>query len=253
MALEIAVSCNRGKVRRKNEDVVAIGSRLVRDEEKATRVGFPDERFLVGVADGVGGAPGGDQASKIVAGQMLSRLEGLEGGLSPERLAEAVRLSAADVNTDLIKKSWLGLGRTGMSTTYTGVFGYEGALYCLHAGDSRLYRYGSEGLNRLTRDHTLREELGDPTIPGNIIVNCFGGEEQFYLDFFPIADLAANGDLLLLCSDGLSDMLSDPELEASCSELGPDLGEAARRFIGAANQAGGHDNISLALLRVVQS
>ncbi len=253
MALEIAVSCNRGKVRRKNEDVAAIGSRLIRDEEKAARVDFPDGRFLVGVADGVGGAPGGDQASKIVAGQMLNRLEDLKDGLSPERLAEEVRLSAVEVNTDLIKKSWLGLGRAGMSTTYTGVFGYEGSLYCVHAGDSRLYRYGPEGLRQLTRDHTLREELGDPTIPGNIIVNCFGGEEQFYLDFFPIADLSLNGDLLLLCSDGLSDMLSDPELEATCAELGPDLGDGARRFVGSANQAGGHDNITLALLRVVEA
>ncbi len=253
MALEIAVSCNRGKVRRKNEDVVAIGSRLIRDDEKTARVEFPDDRFLVGVADGVGGAPGGDQASKIVAGQMLSRLEGFEEGLDPENLAYAVRTAALEVNTDLIKKSWLGSGRAGMSTTYTGVFGYNGALYCLHAGDSRLYRYNDEGLRQLTQDHTLREQLGDPTIPGNIIVNCFGSEDQFYLDFFAIEALESENDLLLLCSDGLSDMLGDGGIAASLAERNADLAETARDFVGSANAAGGADNISVALLRISRS
>ncbi len=249
MAFEIAVSCNRGRVRRKNEDVVAIGSRLIRDDAKTSRVEFPDGRFLIAVADGVGGAPGGDHASKIVAGQMLSQLEALEVGLSPASLADAARSVALQVNTDLIKKSWLRTGGAGMSTTYTAVFGYEGGLFCLHAGDSRLYRYDQEGLRQLTRDHTLREQLGDPTIPGNIIVNCFGSEEQFYLDFFRLEPLSPDSDLLLLCSDGLSDMLGDSGIAATFAERGADLGSTVHECVTAANEAGGTDNISVALLQ----
>lgn len=249
MALDIAVSCNRGRVRKRNEDVVAIGSRLIRDEEKTTRVEFPAERIIVAVADGVGGAPGGDQASKIVAGQMLSRLEAVEAGLSPEELAHAAQSAALEVNSDLIKKSWLGSGRMGMSTTYTAVLGYEGGLFCMHAGDSRLYRFDHDGLRQLTRDHTLREQLGDPGIPGNIIVNCFGSEDQFYLDFLQLDPLSAEHELLLICSDGLSDMLGDQGIAAGFAEPGLDLALAARELVAAANAAGGMDNISVALLR----
>lgn len=129
----------------------------------------------------------------------------------------------------------------------TGLLYYEGRLFFLHAGDSRLYRFRQGILMQISRDHSLRELSGNSEIPSNIIVNSFGGGRTFYVDFEIASRKVLGGDIFILCSDGVSDMLSDEEIEKVFAVDG--FEDALLR---ASKNKGGNDNISYAVIEVVK-
>jgi protein phosphatase len=203
------------------------------------------------VADGMGGAQAGEVASRIA-------IETFEAGLprkgTPEsRLAELVR----DANQRIYDRSRAEHGRAGMGTTLTAAYLVDGRLVIAHVGDSRAYLLRDGELRRLTQDHSLVDELvrqGKLTEAQaaehpqrSIITRALGPEPEVEVDTFSYP--MRGGDLLLLCSDGLTSMVSEDRV-AEILLASSAMDQAADRLIDEANEAGGRDNITVVLCRL---
>lgn len=247
-SIELYLHSDVGLVRSRNEDFAGAGTVTVRDRSELVTITLPEHPYVFGVADGVGGGNAGDVASKTVYTHLASGLAELEAGLGMEQLRERVREVAKEAHDELTRQGMLHSSRSGMATTCTAVMIYEGAPYLVHAGDSRLYRLRGGALRRLSRDHTLREFSGNPSIPGNILANCFGVDRDFFCDFHGLGDEVEEDALYLCCTDGLSDAVSE---EAIRDTLDQEIDLAARgaQLIEQAREAGGHDNITLVIAR----
>jgi protein phosphatase len=203
------------------------------------------------VADGMGGAQAGEVASRLAIEAFERGLT--EDGTAEERLVERVR----DANRRIYELSRAESGREGMGTTLTAAYLDNGELAIAHVGDSRAYLFRGGELTRLTRDHSLVDELvrqGKLTEEQaaehpqrSIITRALGPEADVEVDTFTYA--VQSGDLLLLCSDGLTSMISE---DAVAQVLGSteSLSDAAKALIAQANEAGGRDNITVVLFRV---
>nr|CAA9223539.1 Protein serine/threonine phosphatase PrpC, regulation of stationary phase [uncultured Armatimonadetes bacterium] len=268
-ALKISVGArtDTGRTRSVNEDAVAVLD-VAQDGLNA------DAAFVV--ADGMGGMQSGDVASREavrVAGDALRRhLVGPEpdgaGALvdalrsANERvyaLSSNRRAAApADDSPTLVLPEAEPPGVMG-TTCVAGVV-RRGVLHLAHVGDSRAYLLRTGRLSRLTRDHSFVEErvlAGDLTEEEarrsrfrNMITRAIGIEGQVEPELR--TEVMEAGDLVLVCTDGLTTMLSDSDIEAALSgvEGGPaDLDRAAGALVDAANRKGGHDNITVLLLR----
>jgi protein phosphatase len=203
------------------------------------------------VADGMGGAQAGEVASRIAIETFEQGLA--DTGTPEERLAERVR----DANHRIYDVSREEQGREGMGTTLTAAFLGDTEVALAHVGDSRAYLFRDGQLTRLTQDHSLVDELvrqGKLTEEQaaehpqrSIITRALGPEPQVEVDTYSYSTRA--GDVVLLCSDGLTSMLSEEQIKHILGGA-PNLDEAARRLIDEANEAGGRDNITVVLFRV---
>jgi protein phosphatase len=203
------------------------------------------------VADGMGGAQAGEVASQIA-------VEAFQAGLPPsgtpeERLAER----AQDANRRIYEISSTEHDRAGMGTTLTAVYVDSAELAVAHVGDSRAYLFRDGELGRLTQDHTLVEELlrrGKLTEEQaaehpqrSIITRALGVDPQVDVDTRTFNARAQ--DVVLICSDGLTSMISEKQVAAVLQQE-PNLDRAAERLIAEANAAGGRDNITVVLFRL---
>lgn len=208
---------------------------------------------LFGVADGMGGAPAGEVASQIA----IDVLEpGLPDGPDPaeERLAGLV----VDANARIHESSMGDASRTGMGTTMTIAWLGEHELSIAHVGDSRLYCLRGGALERLTRDHSLVEDLvregritaqeAENHPQRSIVTRALGAEAHVLTDHFTWR--AQDGDIYLVCSDGLTDMVRPEQEVGTIIDRAPSLREAGKALVDAANAAGGRDNITVVLFRV---
>ncbi len=203
------------------------------------------------VADGMGGAQAGEVASRIA---IETFEEGLpESGSPEERLVKAVQAA----NTRIHELASTERERAGMGTTLTAAYLDDSDLAIAHVGDSRAYLFRDGELTRLTQDHSLVEELvrqGKLTPEQaaehpqrSIITRALGPEPTVNVDTWTYPVRA--GDVLLLCSDGLTSMISEADVAEVLSSTS-DLDQAAQRLIDAANEAGGRDNITVVLFRL---
>jgi len=218
------------------------------------RQGNEDSYFvrspLFVVADGMGGAQSGEVASAMAVGSFEP---GLPTGDPPEALVAVIERA----NRDIHDRSRAETHRAGMGTTVTAAYVGEHEVTVAHVGDSRAYLMRDGDLVRLTRDHSLVEELvargklteeqAETHPQRSVITRALGPEPRVEVDVdvFP----AKAGDLFLLCSDGLTSMIG----EAHVKELlraAQSLEDGGRTLIGAANEAGGRDNITVVLFRL---
>jgi protein phosphatase len=206
------------------------------------------------VADGMGGAQAGEVASRLA-------VEAFEQGLpdegSPE---ERLATRAREANRRIHDLAEAEHGHAGMGTTLTAAYLDDSSLAIAHVGDSRAYLFRDGELKRLTRDHSLVDELfrqGKLTEEEaaehpqrSIITRALGPEPTVEVDTWSYPVRA--GDVLLLCSDGLTSMISDKQLAAVLASA-DDLSSAAQQLIDEANAAGGRDNITVVLFRVEEA
>lgn len=203
------------------------------------------------VADGMGGAQAGEVASKIA---IEAFEQGLPDGGSPEqRLADRVR----EANRRIYERAHTEHEHAGMGTTLTAVYVDDAQLVIAHVGDSRAYMLRDGSLQRLTQDHSLVDELvrrGKLTQEQaaehpqrSIITRALGPEPSVEVDTFTYS--IRSGDVLLLCSDGLTSMVSE-ERVAEILASSARLERAADQLIAEANEAGGRDNITVVLFRL---
>jgi PPM family protein phosphatase len=203
------------------------------------------------VADGMGGAQAGEVASRIA-------VESFEGGVQDATQPEAALAALAQqANGRIYELSHSNAEQAGMGTTLTAVYVGEREIAIAHVGDSRAYRLRDGELLRLTEDHSLVDELlrqGRLTPEEavehpqrSVITRALGPEGTVEVDTRSYA--ARDGDIYLLCSDGLTTMLAEERLESILRERAT-LRDAGEALIAAANEAGGRDNITVVLLRV---
>ena len=230
MRIEVGFSCDIGKVRDGNEDSVLV------------------EHPLYAVADGMGGARGGEVASRMAIETLQELVRDGEGSL-PDKVRRA--------NTMVFERSMADASVAGMGTTLTAALVEEGEARLAHVGDSRAYLLRAGDFRQLTDDHTLvarmvqageitREEA-DVHPHRNVLVRALGTEPDVTVDEAAVALL--DGDRLLLCTDGLTGMVAEQQIQAIL-ETEPDPQKAADRLVRAANRAGGIDNITVVVLDV---
>jgi PPM family protein phosphatase len=206
------------------------------------------------VADGMGGAKAGEVASATAIEVFEGERESSEGGES--QLARIVREANRRIHDLAVsEESYRGMGTT---LTAARIVGDEVSL--AHVGDSRAYLLRDGELEQLTRDHSLVAELersGQITPEAaehhpqrSIITRALGPEPDVEVDTYTIA--GHDGDLFMICSDGLTGMISDEEVR-SILRSAPSLEDAAEALVRAANQSGGRDNITVVLFRLGQS
>lgn len=221
-----------GRVRTHNEDSVLV------------------EPPLFAVADGLGGHEAGEVASGIAVEALR---QAAPAQPDPKALGRAVR----EANRAVIKAAREGRGREGMGTTLTVAVVKGLHVAVAHVGDSRAYLLHGDVLERVTRDHsvvadmigqgTLTEEEARVHPHRSVITRALGTDPNMHADVYEVD--ASPGDRLMLCSDGLTGMLTDQHIAEILGEYGdPEL--AARTLIDAANEAGGHDNVSVVIVDI---
>ncbi len=226
-----------GAVRKRNEDSL---------------VHRPD-LGLWAVADGAGGHGAGDVASQAVA----AALEAIPPGLSAAEILAQARLRLASVHADLQAQA-AALGEAEgteriIATTVVMLLARHGHFACLWAGDSRAYLLRDGLLQRVTKDHslvqemvdqgTLSEEQAEAHPQANVILRAVGAAGELVLD--KVSGRIEPGDALLLCSDGLFKAMPEPELAAMLQQ-----GAGATAVVDAAVARGARDNVSVVLVRV---
>ena len=199
-----------GCVRSQNEDMVLLGSHFVRNDAFSTRVDLTNsDRYIMAVADGMGGHNRGDVASSDALHNLEFYFHDLPTGLSPESIKDKFEDWLVSINNIIDSKGRSDEQYKGMGTTLVGLAFYEGQFYTLNCGDSRLYRFRDGDLTQLTSDHSLSNMLGSSQ-HSNVITNCIGGgATSSFIDIVNITDDIKEGDVYMLCSDGLTDMLPD--------------------------------------------
>ncbi|MCI5602254.1 MAG: Stp1/IreP family PP2C-type Ser/Thr phosphatase [Lachnospiraceae bacterium] len=202
------------------------------------------------VADGMGGHKAGDLASRYTVEKFLDSVRGSEAENPISIIEEAVRYA----NLALMDKAKESIDYEGMGTTLVVATFIDKSLYIANVGDSRLYIVNNE-IQQITRDHSLVEEminLGEIDRKNarthekkNIITRAIGVDSEVVADFFEVE--YSKGDIILMCSDGLSNMIEDEDMKIIINE-GNDLSEIANKLIEVANNNGGKDNISVVLV-----
>lgn len=235
ISLKYAVRCNRGLRRENNED-----SYLILTEK---------HRALFAVADGMGGAKGGEVASQLA-------VKTLENAMSPiktrsDKLLFAVRAA----NSRIYETAKENPEYEGMGTTLSLMVADRKLLTAAHVGDSRIYRFRDDELVQLTEDHSyvwelvkhgaISPEMAEKHPYRNMITRAVGTDAHVEADL--IGDKAHKGDRYLLCSDGLTSMVGSREIAAILKD-GQGTEETAEALLQAALNAGGYDNVTIILV-----
>jgi PPM family protein phosphatase len=204
------------------------------------------------VADGMGGAQAGEVASEIAVRQFEG---GLPDGQDP---GQALAALIQEANARIHRQARSDAQHAGMGTTTTAAYLTGDTVVVAHVGDSRCYLLRDDDLIRLTRDHSLVDELirrgklteeqAESHPQRSVITRALGPEPNVEVDVeaFP----ARAGDVFLLCSDGLTSMVHEPQLKQLLADRDRPLEQTGRMLIAAANDAGGRDNITVILFRV---
>ena len=228
-----------GQRRKMNQDYVFVSE---------NPVGNLPNLFVV--ADGMGGHNAGDYASSHAVQTLVDEIR-RDADFNPIKV---IRHAIETANTEILDRSRSDENLRGMGTTMVVCTIVGHYAYVANVGDSRLYVVQGE-IHQVTKDHSLVQEMvrmgeikpeearNHPN--KNVITRAVGVEKEVNIDFFDLR--IRKGDKILLCSDGLSNMLEDNEIREIVTS-GGDVEERARKLITAANQNGGKDNISVVLV-----
>src|SRR5574344_210216 len=246
--LSISAASHTGCVRSNNEDMILVNDRTIRGGFYETELSTEGtDRFLFAVADGMGGHNAGEVASEMTLTNLRYFISDLPRGLSVVEFKEAVDKWLGSINALVEGKGLSEPEKKGMGTTLVALIYYCGHVMAMSCGDSRLYRFRDGKLAQLTEDHTLVKSNG-PDQHSSAITNCIGaGCRTSFVDFYDYTNDVHSGDIYLMCTDGLHDMLWHPEIEALVKK-----GATAEAFCEAAVEAGGFDNVSTLLIEVIK-
>ncbi|HEX7810757.1 MAG TPA: Stp1/IreP family PP2C-type Ser/Thr phosphatase [Burkholderiales bacterium] len=250
-SIQMIKATHTGMVRSHNEDSIATDPEI----------------GLAVLADGMGGYNAGEVASGIATALISSETREAMVRNAPHHIEKATGAPlAARLLRDIIAKANTSIYQSansqpqyaGMGTTLVVTLLCDNQITIAHIGDSRGYRYRGEKLEQITRDHSLLQEQIDSGLltkeaarrsqNKNLVTRALGIEPQVEAEIntFPVQ----NGDIYLLCSDGLNDMVEDDDIEMTLGALGANLQLAADQLVQMANDNGGRDNVSVILIKV---
>ncbi|MDP2829943.1 MAG: protein phosphatase 2C domain-containing protein [Sulfuricellaceae bacterium] len=245
-ALEIATLTDTGVVRSFNEDAVATEFDL----------------GLVLVADGMGGYKAGDVASGLASSVIMSEIKHQMNASTPDSgaigaiLVNAIKLT----NQKIFRAAQSNLQYQGMGTTVVVAMFHDNQIFFAHVGDSRLYRLRRGKLTVLTQDHSiLHDQVAAGLISAddaktshnrNLVTQALGIEAD--LECRAESKTVELGDIYILCSDGLNDMVDDADIELAADALNANMQLMVSQMIMMANDNGGHDNISVSAIKVLK-
>ena len=251
--LEIATCTDPGMVRSHNEDSIAADA----------------QNGLVVLADGMGGYNAGEVASGMATTVILTEMRQIltevqphdrEEGTREEIAARLVHEQILKANTSIYQAAQSQPQYAGMGTTLVVCLFYDNRVLVAHLGDSRLYLLREGTLRQVTRDHSLLQEQIDSGIitaeqaknaaHKNLVTRALGIDPIVEPEIHEYP--ARPGDLYLLCSDGLCDMVDDEDIGMTLEALGGNLKLAAQQLVQMANDNGGRDNVSVILVRVLR-
>ena len=252
-ALQIVSLTDPGRVRGHNEDCV----------ESRPELG------IVVLADGMGGYNAGEVASGMATSSISA---GLAESWTREALKKLDRNAAMALSQSVVQEQTAKANAAiyaaaqkdphcaGMGTTLVVCLFYDDFLTVAHVGDSRLYRMRDDLFEQVTRDHSLLQEQIDSGLISkedarsshnkNLVTRAVGIDPEVDAEVHSY-DVQA-GDIFLLCSDGLNDMIEDEEIQMTLIALRSNLELTAQQLVQAANDAGGRDNVSVMLVRIVK-
>lgn len=236
--MRVSVATDTGKVRQRNEDSYVVDT----------------VRGLFAVCDGMGGHRGGDVASRLAVRNIHAWIKDNPPGSSITPLEGAIQHANRMVWEESQKDAEL----KDMGTTATAALIWENRLFIGHVGDSALYLIRNQQIDKLTRDHTLAEQMvSKGLITGeesrnsaynHILTRAIGIAPRVEIDSCQIP--LAYGDVILICSDGLSDLLTPQQMLEIYRQNPGDLNKIAEELVQTALSRGGHDNITLILLLI---
>ena len=244
MTFEFASALDTGRARKNNEDSVALNT----------------EAGVAVLADGMGGYNAGEVAAGMATSMICSGLSlwlGKHPSPTPDELSQAMTQAVDQANRAIFDAANGNPQFSGMGTTLVMAVLASDRLVVGHVGDSRAYRLRGGELQRLTRDHSLLQEQLDAglitpaqaarSVNRNLVTRAVGVDAEVLLEVHD-HDLVPQ-DVLLLCSDGVTDMVDDEDIcEVLCQDHST-LQAACQSLVDAANSAGGRDNISVVLVR----
>ena len=236
---------DRGKQRENNEDCIYVCN-------------VTDDLKLFIMADGMGGANAGEVASKdaieCVEGYIQSEFPKIQP--EKEQIENLIRTAIERANKYIFEKSKTMSEYKGMGTTIVVVIVYKGKAYIGHVGDSRVYRFRKHIIRQLTKDHsyvqalvkegTITREEARNHPQKNVLLKVLGGEKTVEPDV--ITKGFVKDDILLICTDGLTNMLEEKDIYETIMKHKDYLKNACKALIDNANMLGGYDNISVILI-----
>lgn len=233
---------DRGRIRQHNEDSGGIFTNK-------------DGHRLAIVADGMGGHRAGDVASDMALENLKNRWIDSQGIDTAEQAETWLQANISEVNSILFQYAAKNIDCEGMGTTIVAAITNDRFATIANIGDSRCYILNDTGFQQLTEDHSLVNELvrsgqiskedAENHPRKNVLLRALGTEKEVEIDTKTI--MFEEGDVLLLCSDGLTNKVREEEMKAILTN-GGSLDEKARSFIDLANENGGEDNITLLIL-----
>jgi len=251
--LEIASHTDAGMVRSHNEDSIASVA----------------DKGLVVLADGMGGYNAGEVASGMATTVLTTELRQLLEDHAPHEVdpqsgqkaaLKMLQQQIAKTNTSIYQASQSQRQYAGMGTTLVVALFYDNKVMVAHIGDSRLYRMRGDEFNQVSKDHSLLQEQIDAGMltkeqaerssNKNLVTRALGIDPAVEPEIHEYD--TRPGDIYLLCSDGLSDMVSDEDIGMTLKALGANLNLAAQQLVQMANDNGGRDNVSVILIRILR-
>ena len=268
LKLQTAAATHVGKVRARNEDHHAVIRNRRSREVLFTNLPkdgllLPDDEvYGMVVADGIGGAASGDVASQLALRTMIELMGRATSwvmritDMDSQQVRERVDAYISEIQKALLSHGEQNPGLAGMGTTWTSAHVFATDTIIVHIGDSRAYVYNDSKLHLVTRDQTLGQDMADAGLPAraargfrNVLTNSLGGSaDEVQAQVYQIE--IGPGDRLLLCTDGLSDMLTDSQI-VDVLKAAPTAQGACDRLVEQALDAGGKDNITVALCDVL--
>lgn len=234
-------------------------------EHNEDSISWDNDLGLVMLADGMGGHNAGEVASEMA---VTSIRDALLDVLTPEMIAtkvikcpDAVRESVVYANEEIYEQAQNRVECAGMGTTVVLTLFHENHITFANVGDSRIYRIRNGELQQITQDHSLVQEMVDNgylseeeamiSTSRNLITRALGISPDVEVDV--ATEELDEDDIFLLCSDGLTDMVSDPEILETILKCSPNMDDCLKQLVSLANEAGGNDNISIILITLHES
>jgi len=217
------------------------------------------------LADGLGSYNAGEVASGIAVELIRTEMKKSLSNKSPEELngqnaEQLIEMHSTRANTTIYKASQSQPQYSGMGTTLVVALWHDNQLTVGHIGDSRLYRLRGGALEQITRDHSLLQEQIDSGMitkeqarhsqNKNLVTRAVGIDPEVETEIHTYS--VQPGDVYLLCSDGLSDMVTDEDVQLTLASLAANLPLAAEQLVQLANDNGGRDNVSVILVRIAK-